>query len=74
VRRREPGIIERLILISESGQFRLSDAEKAASRETHISHSDLRALERSPADYLRLLPLADTTLPPGHPPIDDVRR
>jgi uncharacterized iron-regulated protein len=69
VRRREPEIIERLVVVSESGQFQMSDAEKAASRETHISHSDLRRLGRPPADYLRLLPMLDTKLPPGHPPI-----
>jgi uncharacterized iron-regulated protein len=69
VRRREPQIIERLILISESGQYHRTVAEKAASRETTISHSDLRALGRAPADYVRLLPLANAKLPPGHPPI-----
>ena len=69
VRRREPQIVERLILVSESGQYHRTAAEKAASRETTISHSDLRALGRSPADYLRLLPLANSKLPPGHPPI-----
>src|SRR5687768_14152675 len=42
VRRREPQIVERLILVSESGQYHRTAAEKAASRETTISHSDLR--------------------------------
>jgi uncharacterized iron-regulated protein len=74
VRRREPRIVERLIVVSESGQYHRTDAEKAASRETTISHSDLRALGRPPADYLRLLPLASTTLPPGHPPIEERTR
>jgi uncharacterized iron-regulated protein len=69
VRRREPKIIERLILVSESGQYQMTDAEKAASRETHISHEDLRSLGRPPADYLHLLPLTGPRLPPGHPPI-----
>ena len=69
VRRREPGIVERLVVISESGQFRISDAERAASRETHISHADLRSLGRPPADYLRLLPIIEAKLPAGHPPI-----
>ena len=67
VRRREPGIVERLVVVSESGQFRISEAEKAASRETHISHADLRSLGRPPADYLKLLPVVDSKLPPGHP-------
>lgn len=74
VRRRDPGIIERLVLMSESGQFRLSAAERAASRETHIAHADLRTLGRPPADYLRLLPLASTPLPAGHPPVGEVHR
>ncbi|MGH7960082.1 MAG: ChaN family lipoprotein, partial [Opitutaceae bacterium] len=69
VRRRVPGIIERLILISESGHYRITDAEKAASREMHIAHSDLRAIGRAPADYLRLLPVSTSRLPPGHPPV-----
>ena len=66
VQRRDPGVIERLVLISDSGQLQLSPAEKAASREVTITHEELRALGRPPADYLRLLPVA---LPPGHPPI-----
>lgn len=73
VRRREPEIVERLVLVSESGQFRMSAEDKAASRETHISHTDLRAFGRPPADYLRLLPIIGRTLPPGHPPIGTTR-
>jgi uncharacterized iron-regulated protein len=69
VRRREPGIVERLVLVSESGQFTMSAEDKAASRETHISHADLRGFGRPPADYLRLLPAISNPLPPGHPPI-----
>src|SRR5690606_9631785 len=69
VRRRDPVIVERLVLISESGHFRLSAAEEAASRDITIAHGDLRSLGRPPADYLRLLPLSASRLPPGHPPI-----
>ena len=71
VRLREPGITERLVLATESGQLTLSAAEQAGSREITISHADLRALGRPPGDYLRVLPLSATPrLPAGHPPID----
>jgi uncharacterized iron-regulated protein len=70
VKRREPAIVERLVLISESGQLRLTREDQAASREISISHGDVRAIARPPADYLRVLPLSATpALPPGHPPI-----
>lgn len=69
VRRREPDIVERLVLISESGDGQLTASEKAATREITISHADLREVGRPPADYIRVLPLANRTLPPGHPPI-----
>ena len=70
VRRREPSLVERLVLITESGQLQLTGEEKAASREVKISHTDLSSLERPPGDYLRVLPrVAARSLPPGHPPI-----
>lgn len=69
VRRREPDIVERLILMTESGQLQMTSAEKAGSRETHITHADLRPIGRPPADYLRVLPKSNTVLPSGHPPI-----
>ncbi len=70
VRRRDPGIAERIVLMSESGQLQLSAADQAARRDVTISHAEVRAVERPAADYLRVLPLAETTLPPGHPPIE----
>lgn len=70
VRRRDPTVTDRLVLISESGQLQMSDAQKAESREVSISHGDLRALGRPPGDYLRVLPVtAAGPLPPGHPAI-----
>ncbi len=71
VRQRDPGIVERLVLITASGQLQLSTADQAASREVDISHADLRAIGRLPGDYLRVLPRAATAveLPPGHPPL-----
>lgn len=71
VRRREPAIVERLVVISESGQLQLSAAEAAAVDKVTISHADMRRLERPPADYLRLLPRASVALPPGHPPVSN---
>ena len=67
VRRRLPEVIERIVLITESGELVLSAADKAASREVTISHADLRALGRPPGDYVRVLP--KVALPPGHPPV-----
>ena len=58
VRRREPGIIERIVLMTESGQLQLSETEKAATREVSVSHAALREIGRPPGDYLNVLPLA----------------
>ena len=59
VRRRDPDIVERIVLATESGQLELSAAEKAASRDISISHAQLREIGRPPGDYLHVLPLAD---------------
>ncbi|AHF92456.1 hypothetical protein OPIT5_21555 [Opitutaceae bacterium TAV5] len=56
VRRRSPGIVDRVVLVTRSGQLKLGEAEKAAARPVKISHGDLRALDRPPADYLHVLP------------------
>lgn len=56
--RRVPGVKDRIILSTESGQLKLSDADKAAARDITITHADLRALGRPPGDYLRVLPVA----------------
>ncbi|MBI5690091.1 MAG: ChaN family lipoprotein [Verrucomicrobia bacterium] len=70
VRRRDPGIVERIVLMTESGQLQLSAADRAASRDIRISHADLRAVDQPPGDFLRLLPRRSAAeLPPGHPPI-----
>ncbi|MBI3884911.1 MAG: ChaN family lipoprotein [Opitutae bacterium] len=57
VRRRDPGIIERIVLMTESGQLELSASDKAATREISITHADLREVARPPGDYLNVLPL-----------------
>lgn len=67
VRRREPGLVERLVIMTESGQLQMSDAQKAQARDITISHADLRATGRIPADYVRVLP-RQPELPAGHPP------
>lgn len=64
VSRRRPKIVSRIVLSTESGQLRLTAADRAAMRDIEISHADLRELARPPADYLRVLPL---TVPPGSP-------
>lgn len=58
VRRRDPGIVERIVLMTESGQLELTAADKAASREINITHADLREVGRPPGDYLNVLPLS----------------
>lgn len=68
VRRRDPGIVERLILITESGQGQMTPEQKAQSRDITIAHSDLRSVGRPPADYVRVLPLAATTTAPRRAP------
>jgi uncharacterized iron-regulated protein len=58
VRRREPGIVERIVLSTESGQLVLSESDKAAARDISISHAQFREIGRPPGDYLHVLPLA----------------
>ena len=70
VRRRDPGILERLVLLTDSGQGEMTAAQKAQTRDVTMTHADFRAVGRPPADYLRVWPLASRpTLPPGHPPL-----
>jgi len=64
VRRRDPGMVERLILITESGQGQMTAEQKAQSRDITIAHADLRPVGRPPADYLRVLPLTTSTNTP----------
>ncbi|MBI5770097.1 MAG: ChaN family lipoprotein [Verrucomicrobia bacterium] len=68
VRRRDPGIVERLVLVTESGQLVMTEQQKAQTRDVDITHADLRTVGRPPADYVRVLPRA-VALPAGHPPI-----
>jgi uncharacterized iron-regulated protein len=70
VRRRDPDVTERLVIVSESESVILTDAQNGRAHDVTISHADLRAVGRPVADYVRVLPLsASAGLPPGHPPI-----
>lgn len=71
VRRRDPTLVERLVLVTVPSPVTLSAEEKAASREVNITHGSLRELARPPADYLRVIPRTARVLPPGHPPIPE---
>jgi uncharacterized iron-regulated protein len=57
VRRRIPGVKDRIVLLSESGDLVLSPEEKAAAREITITHEDLRQIGRPVADYLHVISL-----------------
>lgn len=57
VRRRLPDVQDRIVLLSESGDVELSEAEKAVSRPVDISHRQLRDLRRPVADYLHVTSL-----------------
>ena len=58
VRRRMPGVKDRIILLSESGDVKLTPQERAMSREITITHEQLRAIDRPVADYLQVKSLA----------------
>ena len=60
VRRRMPGVKDRVILLSESGDVELSPAMKAVSRQIHVTHEQLRQIDRPIADYLHATALAAT--------------
>ncbi|MEE8452790.1 MAG: ChaN family lipoprotein [Thermoguttaceae bacterium] len=57
VRRRMPHLKQRIVLISESGDVELSDAQKAAMREITITHEQIREINRPIADYLHVTSL-----------------
>lgn len=52
LKRRLPNFRERIILMSESGDTVLSEAEKAMSRDIEITHEHLRFLQVPIGDYL----------------------
>ncbi len=54
VRRRLPGARDRIILLSESGDAKLSPEQRAMAREINITHEQLRAINRPIADYIHV--------------------
>jgi len=64
VRRRLPGIRDRIVLLAQSGEARLSPEEMAQSREIEITHEQLREIQQPVADYLFVKPVA------AKPPVD----
>jgi len=52
VRRRMPGVKDRIVLLSESGDVELTPEERAMARPITISHDQLRELDRPIGDYL----------------------
>jgi uncharacterized iron-regulated protein len=61
LRRRIPGVRDRIVLFSESGDVKLSAADKAASRPIEITHDQLREINRPVGDYLHVTGLQDDT-------------
>jgi uncharacterized iron-regulated protein len=54
VSRRIPGISQRIVLFSESGDLHLTEQERKQSRSIEIPHEFLRELGRPPGDYLEI--------------------
>jgi uncharacterized iron-regulated protein len=58
VRRRLPGVRDRIVIFSESGDVKLSPEEQKAARDVEITHEQLRAIDRPIGDYLYATGLA----------------
>ena len=58
VARRAPGISQRIVLLSESGDLQLSAQERKQAREVDISHQFLRELGRAPGDFFQVIQTA----------------
>lgn len=54
VRARMPGVRDRIVLMSESGDVELSEGARKMARDIEITHQQLRALDRPIADYLHV--------------------
>lgn len=59
VRRRIPGIRDRILVLCESGDVELSPRMKAMARDITITHEQLRQLDRPIADYLHAVSLKE---------------
>jgi len=53
--RRMPGVTQRIVLFSESGDLRLSEAERKQAREVEVPHEFLRELGRPPGDFFHII-------------------
>ncbi len=53
--RRLPGLKNRIVLMTESGDTVLTEKEKAMKREIELTHEDLRFLNQPIADYLHAI-------------------
>lgn len=51
---RNPGLLARIVLLSESGDLVLTPTEQAMSREIEIRHRDLMYIRRPVGDYLHV--------------------
>jgi uncharacterized iron-regulated protein len=70
VRRRLPEVKDRIVLLSASGDVKLSERQKAMSRPIRITHDQLRQIGRPVADYLHVtsLRVEKRSAHPGTPP------
>ncbi|MBN1910759.1 MAG: ChaN family lipoprotein [Pirellulales bacterium] len=57
VRRRMPGVKDRIILMTSSGDVKMTPSMKAVTRPVRVTHDDLRAIGRPIADYLHVTSL-----------------
>lgn len=57
VRRRMPGVKDRIVVLSQSGDLELSPEEKAMARQIEITHEQLRQIHQPIADYLHVTDL-----------------
>ncbi|HWI56559.1 MAG TPA: ChaN family lipoprotein [Bacillota bacterium] len=58
VARRTPGIAQRIVLLSSSGDLTLTEQELKQSRAVDLSHQFLRDLGRAPADFFHIIQTA----------------
>jgi uncharacterized iron-regulated protein len=55
VARRMPGLAQRIVLFSQSGDLHLTEEEQSQAREIEIPHQFLRELGRAPSDFMHLV-------------------
>lgn len=61
VNRRAPDLAQRIVLFSESGDLKLSEAERKQAREIEITHEFLRSLGRASGDFLNIVEMVPPT-------------